>query len=525
MKQSRPVMSEEEIYMLIRQNFLFAHSSYSESIIYRVDKNTHVAELFEPSKTDKLFHWAKVNVAMTPDPASGLNYVAPSQSKIISAFSFCMYEAYQTEITPAVRSYRSDEGVWVDLGRNDGTALHISAGHVEIGEVPDGVVWLREESCAPIKVTEDMLGSSSKNLLKDCMRLWGQDADVVSQLLSAAVHRILYPSKPTVQQPIILIEGPAGSGKTVLSLMYQDLLDPQKFRGEVEAGSLDLDSVKMHASSTSVLVLGNASSISRELSDFLCVTSTGGSKEAREFYSQTNIKKWYMTSQIVLTGISFGRLKEDFITRLIHVTLSPRTGEITTEQSLWRSWDSMLPSLRSALWHLCAEVLQSEQDNRITLAGRKGRLLDFATTMRRVDRILGTHAESTWRDTLDNDQQLQQSDDPIVMAIIDRWDSIRDRTLTCEELFDLLTPAFDRINAGDAGTQRQAPRSPRSLAQNMNRIMPALQALRIKIAQNKDAHRKVKTWRLSLPEGVTLPDSPIRQSIRKSPFFGMDPAA
>lgn len=131
-----------------------------------------------------------------------------------------------------------------------------------------------------------------------------------------------------------------------------------------------------------------------------------------------------------------------------------------TDAGLWTAWDHILPTLRAALWRLCADVLQSEQDNCISLAGMPGRLRDFETTMRRVDRILGTHAERSWLDMLDDDQQLQQSDDPIVMAIIDQWDSIRDRTLTCEELFDLLSPAFDRINAGDAGTQRLSPRSP-----------------------------------------------------------------
>lgn len=526
LKVPQPTMSAAEIYQTISQQYGFAHDTRNKSTIYKIDKATHVAEPFSPDRSDNLYHRTMVAISQTQDPVTGMLYATPSGSKILSAFSFGMVEAEGRGIVPAARSYRRDGDVWLDLGKDDGTALHISAGRVEIGRVPDGLIWLRDESCAAIDVPADILDTPSKTLLGACMRMWGQDADVVAQLLSAAAHRILHPTDAGSQQPIILIEGPAGAGKTVLSLMYQDLVDPKTSREEVAAGTLDPESVRMSASRMSVLVLGNATRITQVLSDLLCVIATKGSETARKLYSQTDVVRWYLIAQIVLTGISLGRLNGDLVTRLLHVTLSPRSSDATmTDAGLWTAWDHILPTLRAALWRLCADVLQSEQDNCISLAGMPGRLRDFETTMRRVDRILGTHAERSWLDMLDDDQQLQQSDDPIVMAIIDRWDAIRDRTLTCEELFDLLAPAFDRINVGDAGTQRLSPRSPRALAQNMNRVLPALQALRIQIMQNKDAHRKVKTWRLSLPEGVALPDSPIRQSVRRSPFAGMDYAA
>lgn len=504
---------------ILNAYYTFAHDTRSKTTQYAIDRRTHVARPFTATTGDTLYRDLMRKAWNTIDPGTNDMYQPPTRDNMLVALLWASSEADQHTIVPAKRSMLTGDDLWVDLGRDDGTALRINAQGIGTANLPDEVAWLRDETAAGMN--EPVAGTDFHDAVRRFMEIIRQDYGTAVLLTALLVHNLTHPNGPGSQQPLLLLTGASGAGKTTTSMMYQDLVDPKQDRTENSGGRIDPESLCMNASRNGVVVLGNSSRIPSDVWDLICTIVTGGSVSARKLYSQTDIVRWFINCQLVITGVTIGRLPEDIVTRMVHIELEPHADGGVTEQALWREWDNSRDMMRTGLWQLCSRVMRMERDGTIPLEHLDGRLRDFETTLRAVDLILGTNAEREWLESLDSEQALQQSDDPIVMALIHQWDNVKDLTLTSSQLYAKLKPVFDTIGKGDAGTKRQAPGSARALGQGLNRTLPALEALNIKVTTGWDAHAKIKTWLFKEGDGFTPPDDPIQPASSAGPFNGL----
>ena len=504
-------LNHTQLHTLLATDYRFACDARDATSKYAVNLRTHVAEPLIIAANQSLYNKLVYRAVTTIVPETDEPYEIPSQNAVTTALIIADHEAEQHTVLPARRRIRIHDDLWVDLGCDDGTGLHITPDAVETAPVPDGVVWLRSANIA--SMNGPVAGVDIHDAVARFMRNIQQNRQTVVLLMALLVHNLIHPNGPGSQQPVLILTGSSGAGKTIGSLMYEDLGDPKKERTENAGGRIDIESLCMNVSKNSVHVLGNTQYIGADVWDTICTIVTGGSVSQRKLYSQSDVVRWFINCQLVITSVTAGRLPEDIVTRMVHIEFAPRTNGSYTEQDLWSRWDEDRDVMRTGLWQLCSQVMRMERDGGIPADHLNGRLRDFEKTLRAVDMLLDTNAEQAWLDSLGSEQALQQSDDPILMAIIHKWDRIRGRTLTGSELYTLLKPTFDRLDTGNAGTKRKAPGSSNALSQRINRVIPAIEALGIKVTPGLDSHRKIKTWLFEEGDDFSLPDDPIQQAM------------
>ena len=511
-------MNDQEMIAMLVERFVFAHDRRTKNRQYYVDRKTHIASPFHPTEKSSLYHQTVTMARHTINPETHKPFELPTQQNIFGAMSQLVTIAKNRPIDLAKRSRLLGDDLWVDLGRDDGKALLITPAGLSVREPDEAIAWMRDDETGCMN--EPVANASIETGFDTFAGMLGQDRDTVAQLIAVGVHRIIHPNGPGSQQPLVLIEGPSGAGKSMASLMYQDLVDPKQARFENTAGVINPEALRMNAAASSVLVLGNANRVPQEIWDLLCTIATGGIDSARKHYNQEEVVRWFMDAQVVMTGISVGRIPEDVITRLVHIELSPRArGD--TEQIVWKRWDAHIDEMRTGLWLLCSRVMRMERDGSIPVDHLEGRLRDFEITLRAVDMVLGTHGETAWLSSQEGEQRLQQSDNPVFMAIVDRWDDIAGQWLTAAELYKRLKSAFAKIDSGTYGTNRYTPKSHLSLAKQLDHLLPILDAHGISMERRQDSHRKVGEWRFQETKGFALPDNPLAQEPNNGPFAGM----
>ena len=516
-KAQRPTV--DDLLLMLCANYDFAHDARNASTRYAIDKKTRVASEYVASRNTSLFNKLLDQACNTRIPGKEECFAPASLTDVEIALRRASVKADAYAVTPARRSCRIGDAVWVDLGHDDGESLRITAKNLDVMPTPTEIVWMRSETFASIAAELDHMGNPFEGV-PIFQQFLQKDQDTIAQLYSLMVHRLIHPNGPGSQQPLLLIIGPSGAGKTIVSLLYQDAVDPKTERVENTGGDLDPEALCMNAAKSSVHVVGNISKIDPSTWDLICTIVTGASVSARKLYSQDELSRKYINSQLVITGVSVGRIPEDVVTRMLRIELGARTGDGITERALWSEWDQCIDKIRYSLWMLCAQVLDCEQRDLIPHDNLNARLKDFEMTLRAVDSILHTNGEQAWLDTLSEEQQTEQSDDPIYMAVLDRWVDIVDKTVTSEELYKLLKPSFDYLAKGNAGTKRPVPGSGRSLAQSLNRAIPAFRSTCIDVTRSQDSHSKKTVWKFTAGTGFTIPESPIHRE--KESAFGSD---
>lgn len=511
-----PPENDIELLARLEKDYDLGYDAQTEDRYYAVDKKSRIAKPLEPSTNSELYRELQLASRLDRD-------TLPTQRNLIAALQHAMQIASKNPLILSQRACRIGDDVWYDLKDDDGNALRISADrtNLSVERTPDSVCWLRGSTMKKIEMPDPLPIINPKSQFRRFADLIRQDDNTAAQLIAVAVHCLIHPAGPSSQPPLVLLEGPQGSGKSTTSLLLHDLTDPETNRVEISAACLTVETLQMLASMHMQIVLGNASKMDKKVFDTLCVMVTGGVSTTRKLYSQTEMASWRLHCQAILTGISIGRLPEDIVSRMIHIDLMPSARSMT-EAKLWRIWDESSPALRMMLWRTCQRVLRMEHDDEIPSDSLGARLRDYEMTLRAVDMIFNTNGESTWLSTLDMEQHEQGSDDPVYMAIVHRWDKLKDKTFTGEELYAELRPTFTLLASGNAGTQRVVPGSARSLSASMARVLPVLASAGIDVTLIPGGGHKGRKWQFRLAAGVLeLPPDQLVVPDQRA-FDGMD---
>ncbi|MGD9938757.1 MAG: hypothetical protein AB7T74_03025 [Clostridia bacterium] len=284
---------------------------------------------------------------------------------------------------------------------------------------------------------------------------------------------MLHAWRPKMAQPIIDLIGEQGSGKTGSIKSIIQIVDPST--ADIGAMPRTADEFLVVASSSIVVAFDNASHLDAELSDALCVASTGGSRLTRKLYSDGDLSILTARAQIWLNGIPDVVLRGDVASRSLVVpcpVIDPERRR--SESDIAASFSAAAPRILGALLRHVDATLSTSLPSVQCEKRLRPRMADFSDSGEAFCRTLGYPA-GTFDELLANNQgqaiETVLEASPVAEVIMRR---IRERgniSMPASALLPELTTL-----AGEAAHTRSWPSTPVALASAVRRIAPALRS-------------------------------------------------
>lgn len=376
----------------------------------------------------------------------------------------------------ALRVAQCDGGVWIDRCDADWTAIRVTAERVAVVPRPD----LRFSRAA----TSQPLPSFDPNGSIDELRPFVNVEDerdfqlVVAFLLAALSGRPPF--------PILVLQGEQGSGKSTLTRLMRDLVDPSSYMlRSPPREERDLVALARH---NWILPLDNVSHIPEWLSDALCRVATGGGIGGRRLYTDDDEYVLNATRPVILNGIPDLIYRPDLSSRSLVVRLRPLARGRRTDRDYWAAFDYAKSRIFGALLRGVSSALRHRD---LVQLDELPRLADFAIFVTAAEPGLGwrsgTFAEalaSYSRDALTD----ELAADPVCGAV---QQLVSGRPLWTGNVTALLE-ALEHFASPGVLRSKAWPNTPAALGNRLRRIAPTLRKIGIDIQfQRSSAERTI----------------------------------
>ena len=174
--------------------------------------------------------------------------------------------------------------------------------------------------------------------------------------------------------PFLVLEGEQGSGKSSVSRLLRDLIDPAS--PAVSSMTTSERNLAILASKLRLIVFDNLSKISDSISDALCRLSTGGGFSARSLFTNDGETVFEIKRPMIANGITSFFTRADLMDRAIVInTSSIPKAERRTEKELNQEWKAMKPTVLGALFTAIACALKYRDETQLDTHPR---MADFA---------------------------------------------------------------------------------------------------------------------------------------------------
>ncbi|WP_415061287.1 hypothetical protein [Bdellovibrio sp.] len=155
---------------------------------------------------------------------------------------------------------------------------------------------------------------------------------------------------------ILLVSGPQGAGKTILSRRIKALIDPSE-PPELSPPK-NSDDIVIASRNSYLLVYENMSGISPEMADIFCRLATGGGISKRQLYTDHEEVFYKIHRPVIINGIDEPSNRPDFLDRCVVLELKPLApGQRIAETNLNCDFEANLPLLLGGLYSLLADCL------------------------------------------------------------------------------------------------------------------------------------------------------------------------
>jgi len=174
--------------------------------------------------------------------------------------------------------------------------------------------------------------------------------------------------------PLLVVQGPQGSGKTNCCKGICDLIDPAF--PSIESFPSSERNFLVCADNSHVMAFDNISTVSDRMSDILCRISTGGGRSSRELYSNGEVHGTDCKNPIILNGITDPLTRPDACERSLNIktAIIPPEKRLP-EEELRKKWAELKPGFLGALYNAVSMAMRNLDAVKLTSYPR---MADFA---------------------------------------------------------------------------------------------------------------------------------------------------
>lgn len=383
---------------------------------------------------------------------------------------------HDEEERPVSIRVASHEGaVYLDLGDDRRSVVEVRADGWRVLEGTPPVRFIRPKGMGPLPLPEP--GGSLDPLL-DLVHIEPDDRPlVVAWLLSAF--------REEGAQPVLVLHGEQGSGKSTGAKVLRSLVDPCKL--PVRAAPRSERDLIVAARGSRVLAFDNLSGVEPWFSDALCRLADGTGWGTRALYSDDDETVFSEPRTILLNGIDAAPGRADLLDRAFLVEL-PRLedGAGKAEREVLCEADRLRPGALGRLLDAVAAGLRNEHPFEGRADVRNRELLEFIAP---AERVLGLDPGTFAR-------ALQAARGAAARATIDASDLAQAVTKLPLPWTGSTTELLEAINKVAPGSK--LPANATSLGRQLTRYIPALRASGIEV-DRPGKRQGQRVWRFSAP--------------------------
>lgn len=352
----------------------------------------------------------------------------------------------------------------VDLCNDEGEYVLITRDGWKITSEPGRVAFMRgpRSKALPYPVAGG-----------DVTKLW-RLMNIAEHMRPIVLANLLTSMFKAADHPVLSLHGQAGSAKTTTSGINSYLLDPievgegQGIKDVVIALPDDIRDIYVTAGQRYFLPFDNVDTMTKQQQTALSIISTGGMRSGRTLYTDASTTSIPVRGCLSITAIDPGKLKPDFMDRIISVEVKPIPGGVfRTPGEVMREFDRMHGEILGGLFDLAVQVLANLDRVRTTMQRnrvRVARMADFSYILATLDQVMGTDGFATFMRERDENQAEIANNDTFTLTLISLIND-RDKgegvTFTPTELLAALNAQF-RTDAADiyARTPKGWPENP-----------------------------------------------------------------
>lgn len=338
-----------------------------------------------------------------------------SKDKIQAALRILRARAMNKPRVPVyLRSAFHEGSVYVLLDPNAGLVAKIDASgwHILDGSPPIRFV-LGSRGALPAPVSGGELGTFSAHF-----NVSGED-------LLRIVGFMLATFFAGNANPLLLVEGQAGSAKSTMADKVLALTDPPNGNHAAGRFSMATEERNLHvqASRCSVLLLDNVTRFSADVADQLCRLLTGGALSTRKLHTDGDEHQSFIARPCIATCIGAPSNRGDLLDRTLRVVAQP-VNPRRTEASVWNAFSQDAGKMVGFLFDCVATALRNRSAIDAMVESqqvRPPRLADFAAWVEAASGKLGLKP-GEFSDLLRAEQEVLQRSaaegDPLVEALV-----------------------------------------------------------------------------------------------------------
>ena len=306
---------------------------------------------------------------------------------------------------------------------------------------------------------------------------------------------------PDIPIPVMILCGPAQSGKSTILTMARRLIDPciPEYQGKL---SRTKDFAQI-ASQNRLLIFDNESKISSAQSDVLCGAVTGQGEAKRVLYTDEDTLVTEYRNVIGLSGVRLVVTQSDLMSRSILFELEKIQGEgIRKDSDFWKELEEISAGILGGMFDILAAAMAVEK--MVQLPWRS-RLPDFTHWAVAVARTLGWNEHEFlhhYKRNVNRQHEAVLDSDTLARVIITWLKDWGEWKGTASELLDELS---DKAKAMAIDTTaKRWPKTPHHLSGSLNYLTPCLEYAGVSIDRDRNSSGRILTIRKTVhQEGTT----------------------
>ncbi|MGH9667052.1 MAG: hypothetical protein ACRD9L_21715, partial [Bryobacteraceae bacterium] len=253
---------------------------------------------------------------------------------------------------PALRhGPASDGSLFLDLAADDNRAVHITPHGWSTRDAADLFYFRRSPGAQPLPAPDPVDPAPTLDALSTLLRLSPENAARIQSWLLAAL-------RPEGPYPVLILDGPAASGKSTAARIFRSLLDPHAAPFTPHPGSER--QVLRQAYGNRVLVYDHVTHLTPRVQDALARVSTAAAYERHERVAEREPLQLTLSNPILLTANQDWEPRADLASRAVTVTLDviPQSQQ-RPQQDVLQEFAALQPRLLATLCQQVSQCLQT----------------------------------------------------------------------------------------------------------------------------------------------------------------------